>query len=265
MRDALEFISDLYARGLMDEETLLNDKASWDGKIYSNRVGIFYHWANYAYSNAENVESATGVRAEWSLLPAIDAPGYTSYYTNKTVSGAELVAANTDDEATIEAVMKVLNAYADEDLVMDFYYGVEGMHYEVVDGKRVRLADDKSKMQNLIFEPFNTLSTLDFQLELLENAKIAEPDRAWAFDQGIECIQELQQYGRTIAGDGMPASVYDGYADILNRTLYIEYASKIIIGEYSIDKFDEFVDKWYASGGEKVTQAARAWYATVQE
>lgn len=263
MKDALEFISDLYARGLLDEETLLNDKAGWEGKIASDRVGVFYHWANYAYYYAEMVESSTGTKAEWALLPAIDAPGYTSYYTNKAVSGAEFVVANTDDEATIEAVMKVLNAYGDEDLLMDFYMGAEGMHHEVVDGERVRLADDKSTMQALIFEPYNTLSTLDFQIELLESVKTE--DRAWAIDQGIRNIEELQQYGKTIAGDGMPASIYEGYADILNRTLYIEYASKIIIGEYSIDKFDEFVEKWYAAGGEEVTQAARAWYARVQE
>lgn len=33
MRDALEFISGLYQEGLLDEETLINDKAGWDGKV----------------------------------------------------------------------------------------------------------------------------------------------------------------------------------------------------------------------------------------
>ena len=51
----------------------------------------------------------------------------------------------------------------------------------------------------------------------------------------------------------------------MNRTLYVEYASKIISGEWDIDKFDEFVEKWYASGGEQVTQTAREWYAGTQK
>ena len=33
-----------------------------------------------------------------------------------------------------------------------------------------------------------------------------------------------------------------------------EYNYKIISGEYSIDKFDEFVEKWYDLGGDKVTE-----------
>ena len=51
----------------------------------------------------------------------------------------------------------------------------------------------------------------------------------------------------------------------MNKTLYIEYASKIITGEYNIDKFDEFVEKWYSSGGKAVTETARDWYALKQQ
>ena len=90
-------------------------------------------------------------------------------------------------------------------------------------------------------------------------------DTAWSVDMAVENLKKMPEYGKLIAGDGMPNSVYDGYPDIMNRTLYVEYASKIIAGEYPIDKFDEFVEKWYASGGEAVTKAAREWYAKTQK
>ncbi len=106
--------------------------------------------------------------------------------------------------------------------------------------------------------PANSLADLDFKIQLYEDMKT--DDRAWAIDEAIKAMEDVQPYGKVIAGDGMPSSVYNGYADILNRTLYVEYASKIITGEYEIDKFDEFVEKWYASGGEQVTKAAREWY-----
>ena len=86
-------------------------------------------------------------------------------------------------------------------------------------------------------------------------------DRAWAVSQAIENVQENQKYVKSFAGDGMPESITSDYPDIANRTLYIEYATKIITGEYSIDKFDEFVEKWYATGGTEVTEKAREWYA----
>ena len=43
MRDALLFISELYKEGLMDQETLLNDKAAWEGTLASNKVGEYFH------------------------------------------------------------------------------------------------------------------------------------------------------------------------------------------------------------------------------
>ncbi len=45
----------------------------------------------------------------------------------------------------------------------------------------------------------------------------------------------------------------------------MEYASKIIAGEWPIEKFDEFVEKWYKTGGTEVTERARAWYANLTE
>ena len=50
------------------------------------------------------------------------------------MNGGGFVVANTDDEAKIDRIMKVLDAYGNQDLWMKFYNGVEGMHSEVVTG-----------------------------------------------------------------------------------------------------------------------------------
>jgi putative aldouronate transport system substrate-binding protein len=89
-------------------------------------------------------------------------------------------------------------------------------------------------------------------------------ENSWQIDESIALLNGNQADGRVIAADGMPSSVYDGYEDIQNRTLYVEYISKIITGEYDLDKFDEFVDRWYKNGGEAVTERVRAWYAGKQ-
>lgn len=260
MKDALAFARDLYAEGLLDPETLLNDKAAWEGKINSDKVGVCFHWAQSASAFAETMYAGTGVKPNWAPLPVISADGYEGFITVKQCIGFEWVVKNTDDEAKIDAVMKVLDAYGNQDLWEDFYYGIEGMHHDVVDGKKVKRAEDTASQELQIIAPYNCIYTIDFQ-EGLWNASKTE-ERAWAIDQAIAALDGAQQYGKVIAGDGMPSAVYDGYADIQNKTLYIEYASKIITGDYDIDKFDEFVEKWYATGGEQVTEAARAWYAS---
>ena len=259
MRDCLEWMASLYAEGLLDPETLLNDKAAWDGKINSGVVGIWEHLPQECYNYAENIYEGTGVKPEIAVLPAISAPGYEGYYTERQMNGGAFVVANTDDETKIDNIMKVLDAYGNQDLWMDLYNGVEGMHSETVDGVTTRLADDPTTQQNLVLVPFNQIATIDFQVEVL-SSQLTE-DREWSVSQAINNVQELQDYVKDFAGDGIPDSIYSDYPDIMNRTLYIEYATKIITGEYSIDKFDEFVEKWYANGGTEVTEKAREWYA----
>ncbi len=263
MKDALQWIASLYKEGLIDSETLLNDKAAWDGKINSNLVGSWTHLPQEAYNYAETIASATGAKPDIAILPALSAPGYEGYYTALKIAGINLVVANTDDEEKIQAVMKVLNAYADTSLWDAFYNGVEGMHSKMVDGTLKRLPDDKKTQQNQVLAPYNVIATIDFQTKSLEQQET--PEREWAISQSIRDLQDNQKYVKSIAGDGIPSSIYGNYYDIQNRTLYIEYASKIIIGEYPIEKFDEFVEKWYASGGEEVTKAARDWYASVNK
>lgn len=259
MKDCLQWMSELYAEGLLDPETLLNDKAAWDGKINSGVVGIWEHLPQECYNYAENIYNGTGVKPEIAILPAISAPGYEGFYTHRQMNGGTYVVANTEDEEKIDNIMKILDAYGNQDMWMDFYNGVEGMHSEVVDGKAVRLPDDPSTQQNLVLVPYNNIATADFQVDVL-STQLTE-DREWAVSQAIKNVQENQKYVKTFAGDGIPESIYSNYPDIGNRTLYVEYATKIITGEYSIDKFDEFVEKWNASGGEEVTKLAREWYA----
>lgn len=262
MRDCLEWLSELYAEGLMDPETLLNDKAGWEGKVNSDKVGVFYHQCRYSYQYAETMKAATGVEPEWKVLPAISAPGYEGFYTEKQITDIWWVVKNTDDQGKIDAVMKVLDACGNEELWDDFDYGAEGMHHDVVNGEKVMRVDDMATQENKILVPSQHIATVESWTKLLEG--MATEERAWAVNDSIENLQENAKYGKTIASDGMPSSVYDGYPDIQNRTLYAEYASKIITGDYPIEKFDEFVEKWYASGGEEVTKAAREWYAKTQ-
>jgi len=159
--------------------------------------------------------------------------------------------------------MKVFNAYGDQSLWQTFNNGLEGMHSEMVDGQLVRLPEDKSTQQKLVLEPFNGVGTADFVIGLLEE-QLSE-EREWSVSDSIRNIKDLQQYVKFPAGDGIPSSIYNDYPDIQNRSLYVEYASKIIVGEFPIEKFDEFVEQWYATGGTEVTKAAREWYDMTQQ
>ncbi|SFF08645.1 putative aldouronate transport system substrate-binding protein [Paenibacillus algorifonticola] len=262
MKAALAFIAKLYQDGLLDKETLLNDKAKWDGKITSNKAGNYFHWVEQLNLNLENLQKNTGVKAEFSVLPVPKVEGYEGFYTGKRFAPPQWVVKNNKDEEKLMATLKLLNNMYDKNNFKALYLGVEGMHYTMKDGKAVKLPDDKSTQENLVINPYSSSATLDFTIDLFEST--ASEESEWIVDQVTNNMQEAQKYAKVIAGDGMSASVYEGYPDINNRTLFVEYAAKIILGQYPISKFDEFVDKWYKSGGEEVTKRARDWYAKVK-
>jgi putative aldouronate transport system substrate-binding protein len=262
MKAALEFAAKLYKDGLMDKETLLNDKAKWDGKITSDKVGNYFHWVEHLNLNLENLKKNTGVKAEFSILPVPKVDGYEGFYTWKRFAPPQWVVKNTKDETKLMATLKLLNNMYDKDNWKDLYLGVEGMHYTMKDGKATKLPDDKSTMENQVLNPYSSSATLEFTKELYNDT--ASDDSKWAIDQLTNNMDEAQKYAKVIAGDGLPASIYEGFPDINNRTLFVEYASKIILGQFPIDKFDEFVEKWNKSGGEEVTKRAREWYEKVK-
>jgi len=264
MKAALKFISELYKEGLIDEETLLNSKSKWDGKVDSGLVGIYYHIPQSSFKRSISIEKNTGVRPTLEVLPPISAPGFQNVYPIFLNSDYELCFKNTDDPAKLAAIEKFLNAYGDQDLWDDFYYGVPGMHCTVDEkGAKHMNPIDYKNQSNLILNPGQAIATVDSMARTLDSTKTEA--NAWAYDQAISNLRHQGEWGKEIAGNGIPSSIYEGYPDINARTLYVQYASKIIIGEWPIDKFDEFVEKWYATGGEEVTKRAREWYAKMNK
>lgn len=262
MKAALEFIAKQYKDGLIDPESLLNNKAKWDGKIEADKVGNYYHWGEGVNERIEAIYKNTNVQADYSILPVPKVEGYEGFYSLKRIQNPVWVVKNNEG-AKLDATLKLLNSLYDKNNWNALFLGLEGMHHEIKDGKPSLLPEDKSTMENKLFQPYNDVATIEFKTELFKTT--ASEDRMWAVEQNIRNMNDNQQYVKTIAGDGMPASLYDGYADINNRTLYVEYATKIILGQFPIDKFDEFVDKWNKSGGGEVTKRAREWYAKVNQ
>jgi len=261
-KDAIAFISKLYKDKLLDQETFLNDKAAWDGKISGNLVGNYFHWGQGSYSHLANIEKAFGIQADIAVLPVIEVPGYEGqgFITTKQNGAPQYVVKADQDEQHLMASLKFLDAMGNQDNWGWMSLGVEGMHYKVENGKNVLLPRDPNTMQPVV-DPWNQFGTMEFVEKSREEN--TPPELKWQYDPGTRNMKESQQYVKVIAGDGMPSSIYDDYPDIKNRTLWNEYVTKIIIGTYSLDKFDEFVDKWNKSGGEEVTKRAREWYAKV--
>ncbi|WP_127580060.1 extracellular solute-binding protein [Paenibacillus koleovorans] len=263
MKAALEFAHSLYESKLLDNNTFLNKSADWLAKIQSDKLGSWFHISETASSRLEALVKVDK-DAKLAALPILKTDGFQGFTTKMQINRPNWVIASKKGEQTIINALKLLDWANDPKYMDKVMLGVEGMHYEIKDGKPVLMAADPAKQEtplivSVISDQASVLKALEFKM----NA--AAPEVKPLLQQTVDVFLANQPYGKEIAGDGLPASVYAGFPDIQSQTLYQEYMSKIILGEFPISKFDEFVDKWNKTGGEEVTKRARAWYESVSK
>lgn len=261
MKAALEFVRDLYKEKLLDQNTFLNKNDDWLAKIYNDKVGSWFHINYTASARLENIIKVNkDVKLVALGVPKVE--GYEGYITKLQISRPQYVIANKNEQTTINA-LKLLDWTSDPANAEKVLLGVEGMHYTMKDGKPTLLPVDPAKQDLKILTSFiNGMDEMKKQGEV-ELAAADTPEKKNILEQRDKLVLDMQRYGKAIAGDGMPASIYDGFSDLKNHTMYQEYMSKIIIGEWPISKFDEFVDKWNKSGGTEVTKRRRDWYKSL--
>lgn len=262
MRDAIAFIRDLYAEKLLDPNVFLNKGDDWQALINGDKAGSYFHINETQQSRIENM-TKINPDAHLVALGVPSVPGYEGFYTIMQNNRPQWVIADKDEETVINA-LRLLNWGADPANLEKRILGVEGMHHKIVDGKPVLLPFEPDKSETLIVGSIaSTFETMKYQFEVQANS--ASEGQQSYLRQRDAIFEGNQPYGKVIAGDGIPATIWDGYSDLKNHTMYQEYMTKIIIGQWSLEKFDEFVDKWYKSGGSEVTQRARDWYDSIRK
>lgn len=260
MRDAIVFIRQLYKEKLLDNETFLNSGAEWLNKIHADRVGSFFSLPRNSNIRLDSIVK-TNPQAELVYLPVPKVKGYDGFVTYTRINRPEWVVANKSEDITI-AALKLLDFYHDPANTNDLLIGLEGIDHKTVDGKVTLIPITDSKRPARVLA--NIVTDLAFaQAKFAQELATVGEDRKRLFMQRDQMVTASQADGKTIAGDGIPATIYDKYPDIRNHTMFQEYMTKIVIGAEPIEKFDEFVELWYKSGGKEVTERARAWYARV--
>lgn len=254
MKEALKFIRMLYEEKLLDNETFLNTNEAWQAKISNDQVGLYFHLPKTLFRHTYQNTIQVNPEAKLAGMPLPKIDGVNGYIPVKEFLAPYLVLNADMPEDHIIPVLQYLNFIFSEEYEEFAAFGLEGMHYELVDGKKQRLPLNANQ------EWIPVSGTLDYESfkTTTENQYSADP---WKADMIIELIDTASADGKIVAGAGIPSSIYEGYEDIKSNKLYLEYMTKIIIGDWDIDKFDEFVEKWYAQGGEEVTKRANEWYS----
>lgn len=246
-KQALAVLQQWYKEGLIDPEFPVMEVKQGDARVINSKVGTFEGDAFGVNANGGGYYTSllkVVPTAELTMLGRIKGPdGKLGWPEVNPYSGGALraVSAKAKDP---ERLIQMLDWSVSDDPnggVDLLTYGEENVDYTY----------DKS--QNKINQ---TSSYSDLNKKGFSNPVrfVQVTDRRWTNDQ-VRIALDIaskniikNQLWKTV-----PAEL--DYPD-LEKKLWTEYFVKIVTGAWPVDKFDEFVQKYYQQGGQKIEQQA---------
>ncbi|WP_169507534.1 extracellular solute-binding protein [Paenibacillus harenae] len=256
MKEALAFLNMLYKEKLLDNETFLNKSDTWNAKIQSDKVGVWFHIPYQANTVIDNLKKVNpNAELVGAPLPKVD--GYDGFISQKPLAFIDYMIPKSAAEQA-PTILKYLDWWYSEEAETFMIYGLENDTWVKEDGK-IKYLPEKDTQEKMTLRGNGTMSALSYYDTefFVKTSELLHGEFTHVIQQMWDTARPFSQF---IASDGMPNSVYNGFGDIGSHKIYQEYAAKFITGELPIEKFDEYVETWKKSGGDEVSKKVNEWY-----
>ena len=272
VKTALKQLQDLYAKGMIDQEFGVKDRAKVTESVAGGKVGLFYGSMSAPLSVIQkNVDNDPN--AEWKALPIVSADGdkatpigimpITTYY------------GVSKESKHPEAVIKLLNfgmqGY-DENAESNTEFGVNENNIPVYLYNLIA-ADPAKKNLNAHNNAIKAIEAKD--PSTLSAEEKGYYDRIMAYRGGDRSNWGTERvFGSPSSFDVIDQYVkddnyiFDAFYGSPTATMVEKYATlqkmeeevftKIVMGQ-SVDNFDKFVDDWKKLGGDQITKEVNEW------
>lgn len=224
------FMRKLISEGLLDVEAISQNSARATEKLSTGSVGIIGSRYNQLKDTLSNTLYITNPEMKYIPLPYLqDAKGRTGFISLKGTSGASVLMIPKTTKNP-EAVIKALNFINSEEGVKLISYGIEGEHYNMVDGKP-RLTQEwlekyKSDTKNLSKEGIRSI----YDRLLLLNKRLKEygeslPGQADEVDEDFEYAKSLCPFGGFV--DGIRVNYFENSYPDIDKVKSLRSSSKV--------------------------------------
>lgn len=272
MKNALAALQDLYNNGIISKEFSVKDAETVNEDVAAGKVGIVcgVNWIGWS-SLGRTV--SLDPNATWLPIPVPtlnEGDEMVKLQANWPVGGYWLISKDCQHP---EAVIELFNYYVENEdqgkYNGDAYNNAGGVFggspvYQTnpnVDYMAISKALETEDPSGLTSAE---KSSYDLALPYLKDGDTAVyAAAAQCGPKGIGAYVEIQPYvdsGNYVLTE-MRGAMPEGYAQSYGTlsALEDEYFTRIIMGE-SVDLFDEFVEKWYSSGGQSATDEMNEMY-----
>jgi putative aldouronate transport system substrate-binding protein len=257
MKAAVAWIRDLYAKGLIDPEIMVNSKKRWISKITADQVGSFFYnglWMR------DYISDPTKVNPKFELVyqPVLKAPGFEGYYSTRSYRSPIFCVAKKSEKQIIDS-LKLIEYTNSPEYIDRCARGFEGYNIKVENGVRKFVTPDLNQRA-----PYFGTMIESNEINITKYLKYVDDPTVKPFYNQLSAILRAGK-AKVVTGQILPTSIYEGYPDIKSHKLYQEYVTQIILGTKPLEAFDEFVKLWNEQGGKVVTERARAFHEAFQK
>lgn len=245
-KEVLGLLQKWFKEGLIDPEFLIMEGKQLNEKVIASKVGIFE-------GNAFNVDPKQPINvsikkavptANLQMLVPPTGPGGKMGWPENTPAYNDVRAVSAK-APNPEQLFKLIDWSASDAGFNLVTYGIEGEHF-TFDQAKNRIQMTVPSYSELYAEGFS--NPIRF---------IQVVDRRWMTD---EAIAAMEMTNRHVIKNEFWKTVqamldYPDLTSVGSSTtskLWSEYFAKIVTGTWSVDKWDEFVQKYYSQGGKDI-------------
>jgi putative aldouronate transport system substrate-binding protein len=263
----LQAVQDLYKEGLLDQEFATRTQAELFTAMDSNLVGTCMTWAERAKLSTLTNREGGDANALWACVPPITGPhGDRMTQERAAVTGVWCITTAAEKAGKVEDILKLFNWNFSEEGIILYNYGIEGVHHDLVDGKRVLRPEYISKgfvdyrLAGMEFEPFGGKWLTDAFTQCLFAGKSLQEldDAAQAFYNGLAVVNNGFYYSmpQTLATEA-----YTEYAAETINTGVCVIRDQCIAGQISVDEFFKQYEAFKPVGLQEILDKGAEAYA----
>jgi len=251
-KEALNYFKDIHSNGYMNQDAPVASKTDQQDMLKDGTAGAYIgsmQDVRSIYEDAKDINPDV----EFDVHNYVEGPD--GEYRTRSIPGYGSLIMFPKDSTTEEELKQVLSFF---DYLMTpeganlLIWGVEGEHYEVIDGKAAYITDNQAAIDREItpYTPF----------------EIGEPETNGRYEgyyeyepaeKALELYKDNDGYLVEDPTIGLDSETYTKQSEMLNQI--IEDATyNFILGEIDEDGFDDAIEEWKSQGGDQVIEEFNA-------
>ncbi len=245
--NALKFEKKLYDEGLMNKDFAVIERPEWTGAAENGKAGVRIDVTGSTVGLDSVVKENLGEHAAFSMISILEG----DYGKRINMEGGHngfflFPKSSIKTEEHLLRLLKFFDDLAGETISNLFVWGLEGVHYEMKDGKPVAIPDNKHGDD--VGAPYGApLSTLAPAINAMQGE-----------------LSELGQLEQKLNAENAEFGIVDPTLPLISETFLEQGAQletilsdaniKFVMGSITEEQWRGEVERWLKSGGSKIAQ-----------